>query len=813
MHLQDVAQDLRLALRALSRAPAFTLAVLVTLALGIGASTAIFSVIYGVLLRPLPYLEGERLVHLTQPARLAGVKNVGISPMEIRELRTRATTVTDLVEYHSMPFVILGGPEPERVTTGVVSAGFFQALGVKPLLGRFFEKGEDLPGAPALLIVSYKYWQNHLGGDPHVVGRSFTMNDRAHTVIGVLPNIPQYPAENDVYMPVDSCPFRRAESWDQARSVRGLTVFAHLAPGVGLARARSELGLISASWQQEYPEDYPKGEGLALDALMLRDELTVNARPMLLLLLAATGFLLLIVCSNVANLTLARIQRRERELAVRTALGASRGRMLGHLLAESVTLAVAGGLLGLCVAAAGLPLLVAFAAKLSTRAVEVRMDWVVLAFNLLVSVGTGVLVGSLPSLRRARDLSGELKDGGGAGGRPSGRRARSALVVAQVAISAALLIGAGLFLRSLHELSQVDVGIDFQHVQTARVGLDFSRYGGNDQAKTRQLVDRLVDRLASGPGTVSVGVGNAVPLRGSTPFSGAYVIQGKAIDEGQPAGQATFNAVTPDYFRTLGIPLVRGRTFTGTDRDQDHPVVVVNQTLARHRFAGEDPIGRRISFDGGKQWATVVGVVGDTRQQDLTTPVMEEVIGAFAETGFNDLRVFVRSQAGPASISRQIRDAVRELDSEQPITEMHPLAEQRAQALAPHRLVATLLGLFAVLALIITASGLIGVIAYSVSQRTREIGVRLALGAAPRTVLRMIVGQGMALVLGGLAMGVLTAVLLGRFGRGLLFGVGPLDPVTYAGVAVLLSVISLAACAWPARQATRVDPMLALRAE
>jgi len=534
---------------------------------------------------------------------------------------------------------------------------------------------------------------------------------------------------------------------------------------------------------------------------------------MLLLLLAATGFLLLIVCSNVANLTLARIQRRERELAVRTALGASRGRMLGHLLAESVTLAVAGGLLGLAVAAAVLPLLVAFAAKLSTRAVEVRLDWVVLAFNLIVSVGTGILVGALPSFRRVRDLSGDLKDGGGAGDHPSSRRARSALVVAQVAISAALLIGAGLFLRSLHELSQVDVGIDLEHVQTARVGLDFTRYGDTDQAKTRQLVDRLVDRLASGPGTVSVGVANAVPLRGTTPFSAAYIIDGKATDEREPAGQATFNAVTPEYFRTLGIPLVRGRTLTTSDRDQDHPVVVVNQTLAKHRFAGEEPIGRRISFDGGKQWATVVGVVGDTRQQDLTTPVMEEVIGAFAETGFNDLRVFVRSQAGPASISRQIRDAVRELDAEQPITEMHPLAEQRAQALAPHRLVATLLGLFALLALIITASGLIGVIAYSVSQRTREIGVRLALGAAPRTVLRMVLGQGMVLVLGGLAVGILTAVVLGRFGRGLLFGVGPLDPLTYAGVAVLLSVISLAACAWPARQATRVDPMLALRAE
>jgi putative ABC transport system permease protein len=813
MRVHDVVQDLRLAFRALARSPAFSIAVLVTLALGIGASTAIFSVIYGVLLRPLPYPEGQRLVHLTQPARLSGVKNVGISPMEVRELRTRATTVADLVEYHSMPFVILGGQEPERVQTGVVSAEFFQTLGVRPLLGRLFEKGEDQPGAAPVLLLSYKYWQTNLGGDPHVVGRSFTMNDRVHTVVGVLPNIPQYPAENQVYMPIDSCPYRRAATWDQVRNVRGLTVFGHLAPGVSLSRARSELALISAAWQQEHPEDYPKAQGLGLDALLLQEELTGTARPMLLLLLAATGFLLLIVCSNVANLTLARIQRRERELAVRTALGASRGRMLGHLLTESVTLAVVGGLLGLALATACLPLLVAFAAKLSTRAVEVRLDWVVLGFNLVVSVATGVLVGTLPFFRRTRDLSGELKDGGGAGARPSGRRARSALVVAQVAISSALLIGAGLFLRSLHELSLVDVGIDLEHVQTARVGLDFTRYGDTDQSKTRTLVDRLVDRLASAPGTVSVGVGNAVPLRGSTPFSAAYIVDGQANDDRQPVGQATFNAVTPEYFRTLGIPVVKGRVFTSTDRNQDNPVVVVNQTLAKHHFATEDPVGRRLSFDGGKQWATIVGVVGDTRQQDLTTPVMEEVIGAFAETGFNDLRVFVRSQAPPQAISRQIRDAVRELDPQQPITEMQPLAEQRAQALAPHKLVASLLGLFAALALVITASGLIGVVAYSVSQRTREIGVRLALGAAPSTVLRMVLRQGMVLVIAGLCVGLIAAVVFGRLGQGLLFGVGPLDPLTYATVPLLLLGISLAACALPARQATRVDPMLALRSE
>jgi predicted permease len=813
MRMHDVAQDLRLAFRALARSPAFSLAVLVTLALGIGASTAIFSVIYGVLLRPLPYPQGERLVHVTQPAHLSGVKNVGISPMEVRELGARAATVTDLVEYHSMPFVILGGHEPERVQTGVVSAAFFQTLGVRPLLGRLFEKGEDLPGAPPVLLLSYKYWQTHHGGDPGIVGRSFTMNDRVHTVVGVLPNIPQYPAENDVYMPVDSCPFRRAATWDQVRNVRGLTVFAHLAPGVSLARARAELALIGSDWQQEHPNDYPKAQGLGLDALLLEEELTATARPTLLLLLAATGFLLLIVCTNVANLTLARIQRRERELAVRTALGASRGRMLGHLLTESVTLSVIGGLLGLGLAAAGLPLLVAFAAKLSTRAVEVRLDWVVLGFNVVVSIGTGVLVGVLPFFRRARDLSGELKDGGGSGYRPSGRRARSALVVAQVAISSALLIGAGLFLRSLHELSQVDIGIDPQHVQTARVGLDFTRYGGTDQSKTRQLVDRLVERLGSAPGTVAVGVGNAVPLRGSTPFSAAYIVDGQANDDRQPSGQATFNAVTPEYFRTLGIPVVKGRVFSGTDRNQDQPVVVVNQTLARHRFSTEDPIGRRLSFDGGKQWATIVGVVGDTRQQDLTTPVMEEVTGAFAETGFNDLRVFVRSQAPPNAIARQIRDAVRELDPQQPITEMRPLAEQRAQALAPHKLVASLLGLFAALALIITASGLIGVVAYSVSQRTREIGVRLALGAAPATVLRMVLGQGMALVVGGLCLGLAAAVFFGRLGQGLLFGVAPLDPLTYTTVPLVLLAISLAACALPARQATRVDPMLALRSE
>jgi predicted permease len=807
-------QDVRLAVRALSRAPAFTLAVLVTLALGIGASTAIFSVINGVLLRPLPYRDGDRLVHVTQPATLAEVKNVGLSPKEVADLRTQSTTLGDVVEYHSMAFTIIGGEEPERVQTGVVSAEYFQALGVRPLFGRVFEPGEDAPGANPVLVLSYKYWQQKLGGDPKVVGRSFTMNDRVHTVVGVLPPIPQYPAENDVYMPLDSCPYRRGDNWKSTRTARGLTVLARLKPGVPQASVATDLKRLAEQWQQDLPADYPKGQGLQLEALPIRQELTAKARPTLLFLLAASAFLLLIVCSNVANLTLARISRREKELAVRTALGASRSRMLMHLLSESVTLAVAGGVLGLLLAWVSLPLLVAFAAKLSTRAVEVHLDGAVLAFNLVVSVITGLVVGSLPALRRATDLSGELKEGGASGSAPGARRARATLVVAQVAVSSALLIGAGLFIRSLWELSQTDTGIDPQNVLTARVGLDFTRYGDSDQAKTRTFVDRLLERLQGAPGTVAVGVANAIPLRGTTPFSATYIIDGQAMDDPQQASaSATFDAVTPDFFRALGIPLVRGRAFSSTDRNPDQPVVVVNQSLAKHRFAKEDPIGRRISFDGGKQWATIVGVVGDTKQQDLTSPVMDEVIGAFAQTGFNDLRIFIRSHAGQTTLARQIRDVVRELDALQPITDVEPLIEQRNQALAPHRLVASLLGLFAALALLITASGLVGVVAYTVSQRTREIGVRLALGAAPRAVLRMIVGQGLTLVAIGLALGLTGALFLARMGQGLLYGVQPVDPATYGGVAVMLFAVSALACALPARQVTRIDPMISLRAE
>jgi putative ABC transport system permease protein len=811
--MNTLVQDIRLAVRALSRAPAFTLAVLITLALGIGASTAIFSVINGVLLRPLPYRDGDRVVHVTQPATLAEVKNVGLSPKEVADLQTQSTTLGDVVEYHSMAFTIIGGEEPERVVTGVVSAEYFQSLGVRPMLGRVFESGEDLPGASPVLLLSYKYWQQKLGGDPKVIGRSFTMNDRVHTVVGVLPPIPQYPGENDVYMPLDSCPYRRGENWKSNRTARGLTVLARIKPNVSEAAVAADLKRLSGQWQQDLPADYPAGQGLHLEALPIRQELTAKARPTLLFLLAASAFLLLIVCSNVANLTLARISRREKELAVRTALGASGGRMLMHLLSESVTLAVAGGVLGLLLAWVSLPLLVAFAAKLSTRAVEVHLDGAVLAFTLGVSVLTGLVVGSLPALRRATDLSGELKEGG-SGSAPGARRARAMLVVTQVAVSSALLIGAGLFLRSLWEISQTDTGIDPQNVLSARVGLDFTRYGDSDQAKTRTFVDRLVERLQAAPGTVAVGVANSIPLRGTTPFSAAYIIDGQAADDPQQASaSATFDAVTPDFFRALGIPLVRGRGFSSTDRDPDKPVVVVNQSLAKHRFAKEDPIGRRISFDGGKQWATIVGVVGDTKQQDLTSPVMDEVIGAFAETGFRDLRIFVRSQAGGATRSRQLRDAVRELDPLQPVTEVQALTEQRNQALAPHRLVATLLALFAALALLITASGLVGVVAYTVSQRTREIGVRLALGAAPQKVLRMIVGQGLTLVLVGLGLGLGAALLLARVGQGALYGVQPVDPMTYGGVALILFGVSALACALPARQVTRIDPMISLRAE
>ncbi|HKV12272.1 MAG TPA: ABC transporter permease, partial [Thermoanaerobaculia bacterium] len=471
--------DLRYGVRTFAKAPGFSAVLVLILALGIGANTAIFSVVRGVLLRPLPYAEGERIVHVTKQASLATAEGYFSVP-EIRDLKSGSRTLTAIVEYHSMPFTLLGRGEPDRVQTGVVSAELFEVLGVKPLLGRTFRPGEDRPGAEPVLVLSHSYWRRRFGGDPGIVGQTFEMNDRVHTVVGVLPPMPQYPDENDVYMPVSSCPFRSRERFIENREARMMHVFAQLRDGVTVEQARSDLAVVADRLRGEHPEAYATPAGLRLDAVPLKEELTRPARPTLLLLLGTVGFVLLLVCANVANLVLARLLRRHQEMAVRTALGAGRGRLLRQVLVESLLLALAGGALGLLLAGAGLDMLVAFAARFTPRAAEVEIDSGVLLFTLLVAVATGVASGLLPAALSRQEPADALKAGGSraTAGR---RRARSLLVVLQFALSFLLLAGAGLMLRSLLALERVDPGFRPGNVLTATLVLNWSRYTSSSE--------------------------------------------------------------------------------------------------------------------------------------------------------------------------------------------------------------------------------------------------------------------------------------------------------------------------------------------
>ncbi|MCE9669957.1 ABC transporter permease [Myxococcus stipitatus] len=805
--LETLWQDLRYGARILVRGPGFTLAILLTLALGIGANTAIFSVIHGVLLRPLPYADGERLVHLEQPVARADLENAGFSPVELEDYRQRLTRIQGLVEYHSMPFNIVGHGEPQRVQTAVVSAGFFDTLGVRPLLGRAFLPDEEKPGAAPVLILSHAYWRRALGADPTIVGKTFTMNGRTHTVIGVLPPVPQYPAENDVYMPVSACPFRSGEHWTHTRASRGLTVLGRLAPGVSLAQARAELAMVAAGLHLAHPEDYPATEGFSATASSMRDRLVARARPTLLLLFATAVFLLLVVCANVANLTLARLARREHELAVRAAVGAGRGRLVRQLLTEHLLLSLLGGLLGLVVAVAGMELLVQFVARYTSRAVEVDVGAPMLVINLGLSLGTGLVLSLLPALP-ARTVfgSGSLR---GAGASRVSPRLRGFFIVAQVALSCVLLVGAGLMLRSMARLHRVDPGFDPENVLTARVDLGWDRYREED--KVRAFAEQLVPRLEGLPGVSAVGIANDLPLGGGSPWTSTLQVEGQDVLAGQVRPQADLRSATPGYFRALGVPLVTGRLFEPGDGPGAAQVVVVNQAFARAYFAGEEPLGRRISFDDGRSWGTVVGVVGDVRERGLGEEPPREVYLPFALQPLRDVRLLVRTHGVPMALAPRLRELVHELDSAQPVTDVRPLSSLRNESLAAPRLVTLLLGFIAVLALVLTCTGLSGVVAFSVSQRVRELGIRLALGAEPASVLGLVLRQGMALVLAGLVLGTVGALGLSSLMEGLLFGVEPADPVTLVGVVLLLGGTGAVACLIPAVRASRVDPAIALR--
>jgi putative ABC transport system permease protein len=805
--MNAILQDVRIAVRTLARTPAFTALAIITIALGVGANTAVFSMVNGVLLRRLPYGGDERLIRLLQPS--ATQTDARFSVTEIGDYRSQVPEIAAISEYHSMPFQLYGRGEPQRVQTGVVSDNFFTMLGVKPLLGRLFVAGEEAVGAPAVVVLSYRYWREQMGADPDIVGTTFTMNNHVHTVVGVLPPLPTYPDNNDIWMPAGACPFRSAPQVMNSRNGRMLQAFAAMKPGATLDQTERSAKLVSSRLTQEYPDAYPAARNLHVSTVTLREELTRASRPLFLTLLATAGFVLLIAAANFANLTLSRQLRRGQEVALRAALGAGRGHIFRQLVTESLCITLAAGLLGVLIARAGLGLLRSFATTVTPRADEIGLDWRVFGFAIGVSVLVGLIAALLPLARSSPALSSALREGAvSTTGSRRDVRLRDVLVLVQVAVAFVLLIGAGLMVRSLVKLQRVDGGYETTGVLTARVDLNWSRY--NTQPLVLDFANGLMARLAGQPGVISVAFSNDFPLLNGAPSAQPFLVRGMEPRDGTPGPTADLTTVSPEYFRTIGVPLLKGSGFPPVS-DTANPTVIVSQRLAETHWPARDPVGQQISLNQGRRWFTVAGVVGDVRQNGLAQGIQDQIYLPYGVFPASDIRVLVRTAGDPLAFAATLRQAVKQLDDKQPIVSVQTLDQLRGQRLSEPRVTTVLLLAFAILSLVITAGGLGGVVAYGVNQRMNEIGIRVALGAKPFDVLASVMRQGLVIVVIGLVVGLAGAVAATRLISGLLYSVAPNDVATYAGVAATLLGVALFAAYLPARRALKVDPIRALR--
>jgi putative ABC transport system permease protein len=814
----DLRQDLRYGVRMLRRSPGYALAAVLTLGLGIGANAAIFSIVNEVLLAPLPYGNGEELVRIRQAAPRIGRPDTHVAIAEYADYKNTLKTVQDVVEYHAMSFILIDDTGPDRIDAGVVSPHYFDLFRLEPIAGRAFVDADDAPDAEPVLMLSHQYWLKKFRGDDDVVGRLVQLNNRPHRIVGVLPPIPQYPVENDVYMPTSACPFRaRAASTMEygRRTFSSLHVFARLRPGHNESDAGAEVATLARAWASAEPSVYRPGEtGFAADVVRLDDELTVNARPILLSLFGATGLVLLISCANVANLSLARTFRRAREIAVRSALGAGRGRLARQLVVESTLVGLAGGVVGLVVAWSSAGLLAAFASLFTQRVVDASLDVNVLWFTLAISIATGLLFGLAPAATVRTVLTEALKDGApqvGHGFRS--RRLRSALVVGQVTVCFVLVVGAGLLLRSLHRLTSVDLGFEPRQVLTAEVYSNWSH-----QTNERELLNfyaAVLEKVRAIPGVRAAAITNAVPLGNIVPGERPIRIAGVSPDTSDPSTlpPADQNLASDQYFETLGVPVIRGREIAATDRAGSTPVAVINETMAK-LWGDRDPIGGRFRIETLEPFEfTVVGIVKDFRQYGVDRPAIAQYYTPVAQSLGLGGRLLVRTEERALAFGPAVTAAVAAVDPHVPVEDIQTLDALRAGQLLSTRLVTALLAVFAVIALVITITGLAAVIATSVSQRTREFGLRMALGASAATVIRMVVRQGVRLVALGLIAGAAGALTFGRlFGR-FLYETQPTDLPVLGGVAALLLTAAVLACLVPARRATGIDPLIALKTE
>jgi predicted permease len=802
-HASVLAQDTRFALRMMRKNRGYTIAAIAILGLGIGADTSIFSVVNSVLLRPLPYGSGDRLLILQQSrAKTGDVMRYSVA--EINDYRQRSHTLDQVVEYHAMSFTLFGGREPYSVRTGVVSAGFFDFLGVKPLFGRTFLPEEEKPGAQPVLILSYEFWQKQERGDPNIIGKRYEMNDRVHIVIGVLPPIPQYPDENDVYMTTTSCPFRSRPAFIANRNSHMMLAFGRMKPGVTLEQAQSDLHAVAAQLAAEYPASYPANLGYAMTPLQLRSELTREAKPLLWALLAAAAFVLLIACANVANLILARMAQRERELTIRWAMGAGAGRLLRQLLTESLILALVAAGVGLVFAWGSMELLKGFASQITPRAREISLDRWVLVFAVGCATVTSIVCGSLAALQSRSGAAKSLT--------AQRSRLRNVLIAAQVAFSYVLLIGAGLMVRSLVQLQHVDPGFVAQSSVAISFDLDFSRFGG--APAQRQAGRRVLERVQQLPGVLSAAVSSNFPMNPDNKIGGPtprFRIQGDNRPDHELTPVSVIRSVSPEYFRTLGIPLVAGRFIEARDTDTAQRVVVVNRSLAERAWNRKDPVGQNISFDG-EHWFQVVGIAGDVKEFGPARETPAQIYLSQQQQP-NAACVLVRAASDPKSVIASVRRAVLEANPGAAVVRVETLDDARSEAVRPPRTVASLFGLFAILALVIAVAGIGSMLMLSVRQRMREIGIRIALGASPADIVGTVLRQGLALAVAGFVLGLGGALALTRLIRTLLFEVAPTDLPTYGAVSLVLLASAAAACWVPGRRAAQIDPQLALRCE
>jgi len=803
--MDTLRQDLHYAFRRLLKNPGFTAIAILTLALGIGANSAIFSVINAVLLRPLPYQESDRLVGMFQVWK--GKRQV-MSPANFIDLRQQTSTLEDAAAIDPNEMTITGAGDPVRVDGCEVSASFFTVLRARPLLGRTFAPDENEPGNDKVAVLSYGIWQQRFGGRPDIVGSSVSVDGTARTIVGVMPRGFSYPAERALWIPI--------EYTDRTKGARGawyLRVIARLKPGVSAEQSASEIATLGKALQTQYPRE---NTDVGFTTFQLHEALVGDLRPALLILLGAVGFVLLIACANVANLLLARAVARETELAVRTAMGAGRGRLVRQLMTESLVLSAAGGLAGLLIAVWGAEMLVTLQPDGIPRLNEVAIDRYVALFTLGVSLVTGLTFGAIPAFQMTRaGLATTLKEGGrGSMAARGSARMRSTLVIAEMALAVMLLAGAGLLIKSFGRLQSVDPG--FRPQETLSFDMSLPRTVYKEDGQIVAFYDRLLERVRTMPGVRTAGGVMALPLSG-TSFNISFKVLGRP--PAAPGQEPTLEVrvATTDYFQTLGVPLKRGRLFADPDAVTTPWVAVLNESAARKYFPDEEAIGKRIELGWGKngtRWSgEVVGIVGDVRERGLDEEFPAGIYLPMRQWPVGGMSIVARTAVPPLTLADEVKQAANEIDANLPVSSIRTVEEIVSESIAQPRFYMLLLAAFAAVALVLAAIGIFGVMSYTVSQRTREIGIRMALGAHGGSVVSMVVRQAMVLAIAGLAIGLAAALALSQTMTTLLYDLSPTDPLTFATVGALLGLVAFFASYLPARRAAGVDPMVALRAD